>query len=125
MTTLSPLTLLPLPSPEDVRGGVVTLRNAERLRGKLMDPEDVREEGGVRFWRSNNRPVPRSVYREAFVECPAVQAAADEAYLDAFLSDYRKARASGPSDEERCEARAAFGPGVELVDVVTGRRWTT
>ena len=27
--------------------------------------------------------------------------------------------------EERFEARAAFGPGVEVVDIITGRRYTT
>jgi hypothetical protein len=42
----------------------------------------------------------------------------------AFLESYRK-NYNGPSDEERFEARAAFGSGVELVNVITGDKWTT
>lgn len=59
----------------------------------------------------------------------AVEAETTRKYYDdsmaLFLQDYRTARAAGPSDEERAEARAAHGPGVTLVDVVTGQRWTT
>ena len=32
---------------------------------------------------------------------------------------------TGPSDEARMEARATFGPGVELVNVLTGHKWRT
>lgn len=39
----------------------------------------------------------------------------------AFLAEY--ARNKGPSAEERFEARAAMGPGVEMVNVITGHRW--
>jgi hypothetical protein len=32
---------------------------------------------------------------------------------------------NGPSDEERYEARAAMGEGVEMVNVITGHKWRT
>ena len=50
--------------------------------------------------------------------------AAYDREISAFLAAYRAAD-RGQSAEVRAGARAAHGPGVELVDVVTGRRWTT
>lgn len=47
-----------------------------------------------------------------------------EAEVDEFLAEYRR-NYRGPSAEERFEARAAHGPGVVLMDMVTGHRWTT
>lgn len=44
-----------------------------------------------------------------------------EAQNDAFLAAYRKAD-RGPSQEELAEMRAAYGTGVTVVDVITGRR---
>jgi hypothetical protein len=44
----------------------------------------------------------------------------DRLAIEAYCKNYR-----GPSDEERFEARAAFGPGAELVNVFTGHKWTT
>jgi hypothetical protein len=40
----------------------------------------------------------------------------------AFLDAYRERMANHvPSDEERFEMRAAFGEGVEVVNVITGK----
>ena len=50
--------------------------------------------------------------------------AARERDLDAFLAAYRR-NPPPVTDEMRFEARAAHGPGVELVDVISGRRFTT
>lgn len=44
--------------------------------------------------------------------------------LAAFLAEYAR-NYRGPSDEERFEARASLGPGVKMVNVITGHRWTT
>lgn len=44
------------------------------------------------------------------------------------IEEYRIARANMTEDElaeERLEARAAHGPGVELVDVFTGKKYRT
>ncbi len=41
-----------------------------------------------------------------------------------FLAKYCK-NYKGPSQEERFEARAAFGSDVELVNVITGHKWST
>lgn len=50
-------------------------------------------------------------------------AAADD--MKAFLADYKEGRKNMTAEQKREEAyerRAAFGPGVELVDVLTGER---
>jgi hypothetical protein len=39
-----------------------------------------------------------------------------------FLTNYAR-NYKGPSDEERFEARAAFGAGAEVVNVITGHKW--
>ena len=41
------------------------------------------------------------------------------------IAAYRAAQPATPSSEEVFEARAAFGPGVEVVDVFTGRKFRT
>lgn len=43
----------------------------------------------------------------------------------AFLAEYRRRQPAEPTSEERAEARAAFGSGEEVVDVLSGRRYTT
>ena len=53
---------------------------------------------------------------------------AREAHTKAFLEEYRVAQLNRSAEqirEERWEARAAMGPGVEMVNVVTGERYTT
>jgi hypothetical protein len=44
--------------------------------------------------------------------------------VERFLSEYSQ-NYNGPSEEEKMEAMAAFGPGVTLVNVVTGHKWIT
>lgn len=39
-----------------------------------------------------------------------------------FLAQYR-ANYRGPSEEEKLEARAAFGPGARVVNVITGHEY--
>lgn len=83
---------------------------------------------GVIRWASNDRVPPADVveffaYLDEAIDVDACAAARD-ADTAAFLAEYR-AIYTGPSDEERAEARAAMGPGVEMVNVVTGHRWTT
>ena len=43
----------------------------------------------------------------------------DRIALEAYAKNYR-----GPSEEEQFEMRAAFGPGAQVVNVLTGHRYT-
>jgi hypothetical protein len=84
-------------------------------------------DGNAYRWLSNHHCVPHDCLQLA-----VILGVADEAYLEssrvaeraetqAFLAAYRANQ--GPmSAEERAEARAAFGPGEVIVDVITGRR---
>lgn len=56
--------------------------------------------------------------------CAIQTAQARDEYTDRMLADYA-ANYTGPSDEERFEARAAFGEGQEIVNVITGHKWRT
>jgi len=61
-------------------------------------------------------------------ETVAVTAEARDRHTQQFLAEYRTAMANRTAEqiaEERAEARAAMGPGVEMVNVVTGERYTT
>lgn len=81
---------------------------------------------GVARWVSNGSILMMDVVRDnridrvpGFVESLHVSAYGD--HLSSFLKAYRSMD-PGMSDEELSEARAAHGPGVVLVNVVTGRR---
>jgi hypothetical protein len=96
-----------------------------RLRAKIL--AEVPDSKGVRRWSSNGKVIPHWTFEDAGMECPPAQKVAHEEESAEFIRRYceQQAKRGGPSDEERYEARAAFGPGVELVDVFSGRRWTT
>lgn len=103
-------------------------REAVRLVGKFETDAHVDERGVVR-WSSNEQVPPMEVLALwHYLDKPFSLEASRQQYdedLNVMLDDYRARRADGPTDEERFEARAAHGPGVELVDVITGHRWTT
>ena len=112
--------------PENVRGGICTIRDAERTRAKMVDPAHAVVRDGVRYWLISDgteRVIPPFVYADAFVECPAEQQAAYDVESSRSIASYKAARAKhGYSDEERFEMRAAFGPGAEVVDCLTGQK---
>lgn len=88
------------------------------------------DDGGQTWrWASNDRLVPVDAARDHGVPVdPVIHAAAVEAETTAFLESYRKAmkrRSPAAVAAERAEARAAHGPGVTLVNVVTGESYTT
>lgn len=102
---------------------------ATRLAATLRDPAHATIDAGLIRWVSNGRVPPADVVALAAhigleIDTAACTAARDSETAD-FLAEYRKARAGGPSAEERAEARAAFGPGTDLVDVITGHKWRT
>lgn len=79
-------------------------------------------------WASNDRVPPQEIVRLA--KYLGANFDVKETYdtreseLNEMIQDY-KANYIGPSPEVRAEARAVHGPGVELVDVISGYRWTT
>jgi hypothetical protein len=83
---------------------------------------------GVMRWNSNGRvPPSENVAAAAAAGFPVDVAACDaarEVDLAAFLAEYRR-NPPPLTDEVLFEARAAHGPGVTLVNVITGRRFTT
>jgi hypothetical protein len=55
-------------------------------------------------------------------------AVAREAHTTAFLAEYRTAQLNRTAEqirEERWEARAAYGPGETVVNIITGEQYTT
>ncbi len=83
---------------------------------------------GVVRWNSNGRVPPIEIldlWSDLGLEFAYLTSAnARDSEEMAFLADYR-ARYTGPSDEEKRAARAAFGPGLNIVNVITGTEWTT
>jgi hypothetical protein len=97
-------------------------RTRERERLKLSIANDTDERSGVLYWKSNGAVVPPEVFRDAGLEASDVQVAARKREGEAFAAEYRRMQPAQPSDEELAEMRAAFGTGVEVVDVISGRR---
>jgi len=89
-----------------------------RLRVEILF--DTHEENGVLLWDSNGQVIPTFVFHDAGFLPPAGQAAAFDAETDRFLAEYRK-RDHTPSAEEAFEMDAAFGPGKEIVNIITGK----
>ena len=61
-------------------------------------------------------------------DCVTVTRDARDLYVEQSLRQYRVAQAQRTAEqiaEERWEARAAMGPGVEMVNIITGERYTT
>ena len=91
-----------------------------------------RDAAGVVRYESNEAAPPEEVC-QAWAELGlpvdlALQAEAREADLVAVVADYREARATWTPEaraEHAWELRAAFGPGVEVVDILTGERTLT
>ena len=103
-----------------------TFTKTDPLTGRTSESEAYTEDGGrVWRWTSNDRVCPLDACEEYGIPCDVVaQEATRDRELDAFLAEYR-ANYRGPSAEQRAEARAAHGEGVELVNVITGETWTT
>ena len=61
-------------------------------------------------------------------DCVAETARRRDVYVEQSLKEYceaQKRRTAEQIAEERFEARAAMGPGVEMVNIITGERYTT
>jgi hypothetical protein len=86
---------------------------------------------GVARWSTNDQVVPADWARLAVAlgildaDVAAASAPVRDAETAAFFAEYRRRQPAAPSAEEQYEMRAAFGEGVEIVNVISGRRWTT
>jgi len=85
--------------------------------------------GRVWRWAENNAVCPLDACRDYGIPCDvAAQGAARAAELDDFIKAYRQREAEAtPADmaERVASARAAHGPGIVVVDVLTGRKFIT
>jgi hypothetical protein len=107
------------------------VRMVNDCRAKMQDPDRCVAVDGVMFWRIvhssgrvEHRVIPVDVLTDAFIEPWPAQIAAYKADLDAFFAEARK-NATPLTGENLAEARAAFGPGRKLVNVITGAvTWT-
>ena len=61
-------------------------------------------------------------------DCVAITRDQRDEWVEQSMREYRTAQAQRTPEqraEERWEARAAMGPGVEMVNIITGERFTT
>ena len=82
--------------------------------------EDIADAKAVMTTGSMNEPDPAEEAEEV-EEAPAEEVEAEEAPAEEVEADPEAEEIA----EERFEARAAMGPGVEMVNIVTGERYTT
>jgi hypothetical protein len=100
---------------------------------KKFNEGEVKFRNGAAGWLMKDgefRPLMADAIQELYTaglidsSCiSATETARQEYVANAFL-DYAS-RATMPTLEERFEARNAFGPGTEVVNVITGHKWRT
>lgn len=117
------ITLLPV--PPSLTGW--RLKEIERTRTSLQDETRFYVTSGVMHWRANDAVIPPHVFADAMVAPPAGQKAAYDREIAVVTARYRAQEASyRPTAEEKAELdfelRAAFGPGAEVINVLTGKR---
>ncbi len=97
----------------------------QRLRDSMW--AEGYEWEGVLYW-DNSNVIPVSVLKDAVMEIPPKQEAAEEKQLRNAIENY-KARVQRRSAEELAEQmyerRAAFGEGETVVDIITGETFKT
>lgn len=101
------------------------IRNFSYTRHRTVFESEAYTEDGGKTWRwvSNDRPCPVDACKEYGIPCdPVAQAAAVSKAAQESIAAYRKAMEGYvPGPEEMYEMRAAFGPGVKVVNVLTGQ----
>jgi hypothetical protein len=104
------------------------VHHSEALRLANGIPNKATFADGVMRWNANGCVPPYDVCEfAAYLGHPIdleLSAKARDLELDQFLHEYRR-RDRKPSFEEIFEARAVHGPGVEIVNVFTGRTFRT
>ena len=106
-------------------------KEAERLANDLRLNTDIDNDGVIRWLSNGSVPPEDCVALAVHIGLPVSVEACDEvreADLTAWLAEYRVAQANRSPEqvaEEHAMARAAHGPGVRLVNVVTGESYIT
>lgn len=105
-------------------------REAEKkvaeYKAKAELGEILVDENGAAYWKSNGRYLPYDCaeilnYTGFAFDYEATKRA-EKKQLSAESKEYRKSMQNYVySDEELCEMRAAFGPGTQVVNVLTGQ----
>jgi len=107
-------------------------RNMRYTLADLNEKCDVDTSGvyGVYRWKSSGNVVPNNILEEAGFSPAALKANRDAWKIQSteILRGYAEAQKNRTPEqiaEERFEARAAMGPGVDMVNILTGEKWTT
>jgi hypothetical protein len=101
------------------------LSEIEALWNRILD-QSYADTAGNRRWISNRKLIPTWVLTiDACLVAPKFHQMQFDIEQDKAIEAYRASQPAQPSAEEMFEMRAAFGEGVEVVDVITGRRVTT
>ena len=123
------------PIPDDLPDG--RRREVKRTRERLQDRThwrtadgrtDFSDETMVVRWTESGKAVPPHVFEDAFMNVPSGQEDEFRREQDEALDAHRTAQEERTPEEieaQRRRARSTHGPGVELVNVVTGERFTT
>jgi hypothetical protein len=110
-------------------------RGGWRCGDRYDDPADhmtvmTKDCDGVYRWNANDRVPPKDIMDLMGLDADEtlLHDTARDIDTDKHLAAYREAQATRTPEqisEEMAEARAAHGPGVTLVNVVTGHKYTT
>jgi hypothetical protein len=98
-----------------------------RNKDDVLAASYIDAEGAYR-WISNDNPLFDDTLEECGIEVPATQKEVRDREAAKAIRAYIEAQANRTEEqiaEQRFEARAAMGEGVEMVNVFTGERWTT
>ena len=98
-------------------------------RKELMDFEPIGFDLKSEF-RPLNKESVKELFEAGLITEVTVEATnkAYKEYLADFFAEYTKNQANRTQEEineQRFEARAAMGPGVEMVNIITGEKYTT
>jgi hypothetical protein len=97
---------------------------------EILNTECNIDDKGVYRWKSSDNVPPTDILEGAgFTEAELkINGLARDHQITQSLLKYAEAQKNRSDEqiaEERFEARAAMGPGVDMVNVVTGEKWTT
>lgn len=94
-----------------------------RDKHEMID-DTYRDEDGILRWKSNDSVPPQDCLEEMGLDDEDLHhcRVARDREIDEFLTRYRQAQEGRErTAEEMFELRAAFGPGVDVVNVITGK----
>ena len=105
--------------------------SAKLVEEMFVDGSYIDSAGALR-WQSNGRVPPEEacrLYAHLYPNDPRfdIDQCRSVRYLEVTraIEEYRARNLCEVSEEEILEARAAHGPGVEIVNAITGQRFTT